>query len=242
MTSSLRHLLIGLLCSLPLALWAQHPPLWADNTNPLILPNPYTHEGNWDMTAQVYQLTPSAVAYAQHQALPPKHKGKKGKSYRYGFQGQERNDEVTGSGNTISYGFREHDTRLGRFKSIDPLSPKYPWNSPYAFSENRVIDGIELEGLEFYSLGNPPFQQIEILANISRPPNKKLTTEEVLKRAQINQTYWSGGTAVALMASTAMQSGSYIYYWAIRNPIMATEGTALTIGVFYEGTEDIFSW
>lgn len=25
---------------------------------------------------------------------------------------------------------------------------KYPFNSPYAFSENRVIDGIELEGLE----------------------------------------------------------------------------------------------
>jgi hypothetical protein len=42
-----------------------------------------------------------------------------------------------------------HDTRLGRFFAIDPLSSKYPWNSTYAFSENRVIDGIELEGLEW---------------------------------------------------------------------------------------------
>ena len=32
---------------------------------------------------------------------------------------------------------------------MDPLSASYPYNSPYAFSENRVIDGVELEGLEF---------------------------------------------------------------------------------------------
>ena len=42
-----------------------------------------------------------------------------------------------------------HDPRVGRFLSLDPLSKKYPHNSPYAFSENRVIDGVELEGGEF---------------------------------------------------------------------------------------------
>ena len=42
-----------------------------------------------------------------------------------------------------------HDPRVGRFFALDPLSNKYPWNSPYAFSENRVIDGGELEGSEF---------------------------------------------------------------------------------------------
>ena len=31
---------------------------------------------------------------------------------------------------------------------MDPLFRDYPHNSPYAFSENRVIDAIELEGLE----------------------------------------------------------------------------------------------
>jgi hypothetical protein len=41
-----------------------------------------------------------------------------------------------------------HDPRVGRFFVVDPLEKKYPWNSPYAFSENRVIDGNELEGLE----------------------------------------------------------------------------------------------
>ena len=41
-----------------------------------------------------------------------------------------------------------HDPRIGRFFAVDPLAFKYPYNSPYAFSENRVIDAIELEGLE----------------------------------------------------------------------------------------------
>jgi hypothetical protein len=41
-----------------------------------------------------------------------------------------------------------HDPRVGRFFAVDPLTAKYPWNSPYAFSENKVISLIELEGLE----------------------------------------------------------------------------------------------
>lgn len=70
-------------------------------------------------------------------------------NYRYGFQGQEKDDEIKGEGNSLNYTFRMHDPRIGRFLSLDPLSPQYPHNSPYAFAENRVIDGIELEGLEF---------------------------------------------------------------------------------------------
>ena len=71
-----------------------------------------------------------------------------GGEYRYGFQAQERDDEIKGAGMSYNYEYRMHDPRIGRFLSLDPLSPDYPWNSPYAFSENRVIDGIELEGLE----------------------------------------------------------------------------------------------
>jgi RHS repeat-associated protein len=69
-------------------------------------------------------------------------------SYRYGFQGQEMDNEIKGEGNSLNYTFRMHDPRVGRFFAVDPLFRKYPHNSPYAFSENRVIDGVELEGLE----------------------------------------------------------------------------------------------
>lgn len=69
--------------------------------------------------------------------------------YRYGFQGQEMDDEIKGEGNSLNYTFRMHDPRVGRFLSLDPLSSQYPHNSPFAFGENRVIDGIELEGAEY---------------------------------------------------------------------------------------------
>jgi len=68
--------------------------------------------------------------------------------YRYGFQGQEKDDEVKGSGNSLNYKFRMHDPRLGRFFAVDPLTAKYPWYTPYQFSGNKVIQFLELEGLE----------------------------------------------------------------------------------------------
>jgi len=69
-------------------------------------------------------------------------------SYRYGFQGQEKDDEIKGEGNSLNYTFRMHDPRIGRFFATDPKEDEYPWNSSYAFSENRVLDAIELEGAE----------------------------------------------------------------------------------------------
>jgi hypothetical protein len=39
---------------------------------------------------------------------------------------------------------------VGRFFAVDPLFKDYPYNSSYAFSENRVLDAIELEGLEAF--------------------------------------------------------------------------------------------
>ncbi|HRD52967.1 MAG TPA: RHS repeat-associated core domain-containing protein [Flavobacteriales bacterium] len=71
-------------------------------------------------------------------------------SYRYGFQGQEKDNEMHGAnGTSHAFEYRMHDARVGRFLSIDPLASKFAYNSPYAFSENRVIDGVELEGKEY---------------------------------------------------------------------------------------------
>ncbi len=71
-----------------------------------------------------------------------------GESYRYNFQGQETDDEIKGKGNSVSYKYRMHDPRLGRFFATDPLTASYPHYTPYSFSGNEVIHMIELEGLE----------------------------------------------------------------------------------------------
>src|SRR5690606_8769170 len=72
--------------------------------------------------------------------------------YRYGFQGQEMDNEVKGEGNSINYTFRMHDPRVGRFFAVDPLASKYPHYSPYSFSGNKVIESRELEGKEDLSI------------------------------------------------------------------------------------------
>jgi RHS repeat-associated protein len=68
--------------------------------------------------------------------------------YRYTFQGQEMDDEIKGEGNSVNYKYRMHDPRVGRFFAVDPMTGIYPHNSPYAFSENKVIAFSELEGSE----------------------------------------------------------------------------------------------
>lgn len=68
--------------------------------------------------------------------------------YRYGFNGQEKDNEIKGAGNSYDYGFRVYDARLGRFLSVDPLFREFPWYSPYQFAGNKPIVAIDLDGLE----------------------------------------------------------------------------------------------
>ncbi len=72
-----------------------------------------------------------------------------GTGYRYGFNGNEMDNEVSGQGNQYDYGFRIYNPRIGRFLSVDPLTKNYPSWSPYPFAMNRPIDGIDLDGLEY---------------------------------------------------------------------------------------------
>ena len=85
--------------------------------------------------------------------------------YRYGFQNQEKDNEIKGEGNSVNYTFRMHDPRLGRFLSVDPLSPNYPYNGSYNFSENRVIDGKELEGLEVFLINGTDMNTSKFMFN-----------------------------------------------------------------------------
>ncbi len=69
--------------------------------------------------------------------------------YRYGFNGMEKDDEVNGNGNSYTTEFRQYDSRIGRWLSIDPLVGDYPEYSPYsAFNNNPIyyVDPLGLEG------------------------------------------------------------------------------------------------
>jgi hypothetical protein len=75
-----------------------------------------------------------------------------GIGYRWGFQSQENENGITDESSYSVFKFRFHNSRLSRFWSLDPLSADYESISPYAFSENQVINAIEFEGLEKVAL------------------------------------------------------------------------------------------
>ncbi len=74
--------------------------------------------------------------------------------YRFGFNGKENDLESE----TQDYGMRINDCRLGRFLSVDPIAKEYAWNSSYTFAENKVIQSIDLDGLEELNVNLPPNQ------------------------------------------------------------------------------------
>jgi hypothetical protein len=46
------------------------------------------------------------------------------------------------------YGFRLYNPAIGKFLSVDPLAPEFPFYTPYQFAGNTPIAAIDLDGLE----------------------------------------------------------------------------------------------
>lgn len=67
-------------------------------------------------------------------------------NYRYGFNGMESDDEIKGEKNSLDFGARIYDPRIGRWMSVDPLQKKYPASSPYSFVLNTPIQAVDPDG------------------------------------------------------------------------------------------------
>ncbi|WP_353779237.1 RHS repeat-associated core domain-containing protein [Winogradskyella sp. 3972H.M.0a.05] len=59
--------------------------------------------------------------------------------YRYGFQGQEKDDEIKGKGNSYDYGNRFHDPRVGRWLSLDAVSKSHQGNYNFASNSPKML-------------------------------------------------------------------------------------------------------
>ncbi|NBX28669.1 MAG: hypothetical protein EBR55_10605, partial [Chitinophagia bacterium] len=64
--------------------------------------------------------------------------------YRFGYNGQEKVDEIAGAGNHNTAEFWEYDTRLGRRWNVDPV--KKPWQSDYSVLSNSPIWKLDPNG------------------------------------------------------------------------------------------------
>jgi RHS repeat-associated protein len=125
------------------------------------------------------------------------------------FQEQRFDDDL--GINYIQFKYRSHDPQIGRFIQIDPLSHNYRYNSTYAFSENRVTDGRELEGLEYVSIHH--------YANgtVGTKMFYKSTDEEINQR---------GGTTAGLYNSASygpLGKGVVHYYYDSKGALLPKE-------------------
>src|SRR5690554_7954130 len=72
------------------------------------------------------------VSYSDYYPYGMQMPGRNGSTgvYRYGFGGQEKDNEFKGKGNSINNSLRMNDRRLGRFFSLDRLlmqKGEYQW-------------------------------------------------------------------------------------------------------------------
>ena len=75
---------------------------------------------------------------------------KRGSTYRFGFNGQENDTEIKGTGNSYDFGARIYDPRIGRFLSIDPLYTKYAFWGGYSFAGNFPVNAIDENGEDVF--------------------------------------------------------------------------------------------
>ncbi len=125
-------------------------------------------------------------------------------SYRFGYNGMEKDNEQKGEGNSYTTTFRQYDPRSGRWLSMDPKNQKSPSQSPYSSFYNNPV------------LYNDPKGDI--------PPGKSeedIFSDRRLRYAQ-NGCLVVSATAlsvagIAYVGGTAM--AARVGYWMFRNPV-----------------------
>jgi len=88
----------------------------------------------------------------------------------------------------IDYGMRVYDPRIGKFLSVDPLTGKYPWYSPFQYGGNTPIQAIDRDGLEEWRMTSIPAQLAKSSEDIDAKlhPLKYIPQHTEILRQDIN--------------------------------------------------------
>ncbi len=102
--------------------------------------------------------------------------------YCFGFN--EKDNEWAGIGNAQDYGFRLYDTRVARFRSVDPLTRSFPYYTPYQFASNTPVRAIDLDGLEAVIMDRAG-KSINVFANIYMVTKGEYTVNTTMIRSVV---------------------------------------------------------
>lgn len=87
----------------------------------------------------IAEIISASDYYPFGQLMPRRQYVSSSGAYRYGFNGKENDNEVKGNGNSLDYGARIYDPRLGRWLSMDPQCGRYPFLSSFASFGNSPM-------------------------------------------------------------------------------------------------------
>ena len=100
------------------------------------------------MAPKVAYNQSDVVSYSDYlpfgQVMPNRHGSDN--SYRYGFNGQEKSNEISVDGGDLDFGARIYDSRLGRWMAVDKMAFQFQDQSPYSFGANSPIYFIDEGG------------------------------------------------------------------------------------------------
>jgi RHS repeat-associated protein len=141
--------------------------------------------GNSSLIAYYTADVTNATSYYPFGSIMPGRTWSNGGKYRYGFNGQEKSDEIKGEGNSYSAEFWEYEPRLGRRWNLDP----------------KPITGVS----EYSAFGNNPIQFSDPLGDTLTNPQlasaAKIASKEIRDAIQNKRGFFVKGTNSRLLAA-----------------------------------------
>jgi RHS repeat-associated protein len=112
--------------------------------------------------------------------------------YRFGFNGQEKDNEMKGVGNSLDFGARMYDSRVARWAATDPVEKRYPDLTTYGFAADNPIIYIDPDGEKVV---NADKVRKEIAGNKIKLCNERLV-ELTVKYESIDKRKLFTGTSI----------------------------------------------
>jgi RHS repeat-associated protein len=189
--------------------------------------------GTADGSAEFYQAEiVSAQDYYAFGGLMPG-RNYSSPSYRYGFNGMEKDDEVKGSGNSYTTEFRQYDPRLGRWLSDEPKP--VAWESGYAAFRNNPICFVDPNG-DFADYGKDGKQN-------SSPSTLYIIIQRPSEFARNYYNTADMGTFKVIVADNIIQASKMVSDLNLQgeydNLIVHTHGN---VGLFQVRDTDVNGW
>lgn len=160
---------------------------------------------------------------------------------RFGFQGQEKVDEISGNGNHYTAKYWEYDPRLGRRWNLDPVVK--PWQSGYSCFSNNPIWKVDPNGDDDYY----NYAGKYVGSDNAKTTNIRLVTSKQAFEAYQKQGIEAlqGKTRIVTVQENADQAINNIYTNSVNNKIeqkayiiLDTKNATLGIEVQPQSPED----